>query len=86
MSAHVHSFTGVWSNFGPRGPQDVHYHVCFGMSCTIMLIGEGHNCDGKPESHREGRLADLVGRMSTTPRDARVMHVDAERGEMPHEH
>lgn len=60
MSAHSHDFTGLWSNFGPRGPQDVHYHVCHGMRCTIMLIGEGHNCDGKPESHREGRLGDLL--------------------------
>lgn len=60
MSTHVHDFTGLWTNFGPRGPQDVHYHVCFGMSCTVMLIGEGHNCDGDPANHREGRLADLL--------------------------
>lgn len=47
---HPHDFTGLWWHFGPYGPQDVHVHDCF--KCSVVLIGEGRNCDGRPESHQ----------------------------------
>lgn len=58
---HRHEFTALWSHFGPHAPPEraadrAHFHVCFDRRCGRVLIGQGRDCDGRPESHREERL------------------------------
>lgn len=53
---HKHEFTGLWTHFGPYGPQDVHYHVCFDTDCLRVLVGAGRDCDGEAESHKRATL------------------------------
>jgi len=56
LSRHEHEFTALWWHFGPHGNQDVHLHSCFTQGCSRVLVGDGRECDGKSESHREVRL------------------------------
>lgn len=68
MSAkrHRHEFSMLWWHFGPYGRQDVHVHSCYAGAwdrqppegdCERILIGEGRDCDGRPESHHRETLS-----------------------------
>lgn len=63
MSGHRHWFSALWSNFGPYGPQDVHYHPCLHEAadgeydCQRVVIGPGRECSGT-EGHARMTLTE----------------------------
>jgi hypothetical protein len=50
VDRHRHTWTLLYSHFGPYGDQDAHMHQCF--DCGAILVGKGRTCDGKRKGHR----------------------------------
>jgi hypothetical protein len=53
MTKHKHVWTALRAVMGPYGqhPKQRHLHQCFTESCGWLLVGDGEDCDGDPETH-----------------------------------
>ena len=61
-----HTWSALWSHFGPYGDQDAHYHVCItenanpapgcrSRHCPVMLVGAGRDCVDGAKHELRGR-------------------------------
>jgi hypothetical protein len=52
---HTHTFTALYTHFGPyrADHRAVHYHVCMDCECDRVLIGKGRDCGGDHDHWRE---------------------------------